>query len=88
MRFFCVFMLYYYICSIFCTILLWKKFHKEENKEKLENDLAKFVSDSRGTHNLTRDDVLVGYYLATVFFSFIIAPISLLNKIIGRKNAR
>lgn len=86
MRFFCVFMLYYYICSIVCTVSLWKKTHKEENKEKLENDLANFIFDTQG-RNLTRDDALIMFYLATIFFSFVIAPLTIFNKIIGKKNA-
>lgn len=92
MKLFFIFMLYYYICSILCAIALWKKLHKKENKEKLENDLARFIIDVKGSYNnnFTREDALIAYYLAGIFFSFIIVPISILNKLLGfagKKNA-
>lgn len=87
MGFICIFLLYYYICSVICTVCLWSKFHSKENRDKLELDLTKFVSDIRGTYkDFSREDALVCFYLVTVFFSFILAPLSLVNKIIGKKN--
>lgn len=82
----CIFMLYYYICSVACTIGLWKKFHDIQNKEKLEEDLNKLCNEVKG--DFTREDALVAYYLIGIFFSFIVVPVIILNKLIGKKNVR
>lgn len=93
LKFVCAFMLYYYICSICCTIGLWKKFHKEENKQILDEDLKQLAGDIAKNDNifnkrvLTKEDALVIYYLVCIFFSFAIVPVVLFNKIVGKKNA-
>lgn len=90
LKFICIFMLYYYICSICCTIKLWSGFHKDENKQAVDDMLKQIAEDitksSRSKKVLTKEDALVANYLVCIFFSFIIVPMVLFNKIVGKKN--
>ena len=90
MKIFCIFMIYYYICSVGTAINLWKKFHSDMNKEELEADLIKLMKlmKNDGYSNYTREDALVSFYLIGVFFSFIIVPVYFVKKILGKKNVR
>ena len=90
LKFICIFTLYYYICSICCTIKLWSEFHKDENKQVVDDILKQIAEDitksSRSKKVLTKEDALVVNYLVCIFFSFIIVPMVLFNKIVGKKN--
>jgi hypothetical protein len=80
-------MLYYYISSICCTVILWKRLHDEKNKELLENDLEA-VSKGMNEYDFTRDDALVSLYIINIFFSFVLFPYEITKKLAGSKNVQ
>ena len=82
----CIFMIYYFVCSLVTVFAMWKKFHKKENKQLLEDDLKK-LSDSvaKKEDSFTEEDSLVVFYLIGVFFGFVIVPIALIRKVLGLK---
>lgn len=82
----CIFMSYYFVCSLVTVFAMWKKFHKKENKQLLEDDLKK-LSDSvaEKEDSFTKEDSLVVFYLIGVFFGFVIVPIALIRKVLGLK---
>lgn len=82
----CIFMLYCFICSLITTFVVWKKFHKEDNKEALEEDLKNFSeSIKKDNVSFTKNDALILFYLVSVFFGFVIIPITLVRKMFGVK---
>jgi len=79
-KFLSTFFIFYIMCNIVSTLKLWRSFHEEENKEKLEKDLERFSADFK----LTKEDVLVCFYLVSAFLGFIALPCSFINKLRGK----
>ena len=86
LKYICIFMIYYFVCSLVTVFVMWKKFHKKENKQQLRDDL-KELSDSitKKEDIFTKEDSLVVFYLGGVFLGFVIVPMALTRKVLGLK---
>ena len=84
--FICLFLLYCIIVNLISVYIMWIRFHKEENKEELRNDLKNY-SDTlkKEGYNAEIEDVLIFFYLVGAFLGFIIMPISIIKTLMGNK---